>query len=80
VAGKLRDDLRFLHLSTGVPGLGPGGEQEQIMYDALASMFSVRALMVSEVEPVDPETDIEEYGGNSINDPNPSGNPDEDDN
>ena len=50
------------------------------MYDALASMFSVRALMVTEVEPVDPETEIEEYGGNSINDPNPSGNPDEDDN
>jgi hypothetical protein len=29
--------------------------------------------------PVDPENPVdEEYGGNSINDPNPSGNPDED--
>lgn len=47
------------------------------MYDSIISMFGVRTARVREtVEPVDPE---EEYGGNSINDPNPSGNPDEDD-
>ena len=48
------------------------------MYDALVAAFGTRMLTVFEdVEPSDPET---EYGGDSINDPNPSGNPDEDDN
>jgi hypothetical protein len=46
------------------------------MYDAIASLFGVQTLWTATMEPEEPE---EEYGGNSINDPNPSGNPDEDD-
>ncbi|MFN0070978.1 MAG: hypothetical protein ACKVVP_05750 [Chloroflexota bacterium] len=49
------------------------------MYEALVATFGVRTLRSNEMEPAEPETDGgEEYGGNSINDPNPSGNPDED--
>ena len=49
------------------------------MYEPLALMFGARVHWT--VEPEDPENPVEgeeEYGGNSINDPNPSGNPDED--
>jgi hypothetical protein len=50
------------------------------MYEPLAFMFGARVHWT--MEPENPESptldDGEEYGGNSINDPNPSGNPDED--
>ena len=58
------------------------GALEPIMYDALVSTFGVRVLWATETpQPTDPDNPVEgeeEYGGNSINDPNPSGNPDED--
>jgi hypothetical protein len=46
-----------------------------IVYDALVSIFRVRALSATAVEPAESETEVK-YGGNSINDTNPSGNPD----
>ena len=52
------------------------------MHDALVSIFRLRTLTVAVMDPEDPEGDGDlgiEYGGGSINDPNPSGNPGEDD-
>jgi hypothetical protein len=48
------------------------------MYEPLALIFGARVHWEIE-DPENPQVgDEEEYGGNSINDPNPSGNPDED--